>query len=145
MGDKAPSDIQTPHVFLLLLRNIEHDKRKRRAGQCILCKHRIDSITQAHRECLHHSQGYSPAIAPVFFACVCRMVNRWRWWPGFWLFCRVTVTSAKQVQSASNCHQTVTKKKPRYLLSSRVSIWGLVGPEWLEHSTYGLRVRCSTN
>lgn len=21
----------------------------------------------------------------------------------------------------------------------------LVGPEWLEHSTYGLRVRCSTN
>ena len=61
-----------------------------------------------------------------------------------WFFW-VTVTSAKQVQSASNCHQTVTKKKPRYLLSSRVFLWGLVGPEWLEHSTYGLRVRCSTN
>lgn len=87
--------------------------------------------------------GLQPGpCAGFFFVCACAewstagaggRVLIWFFW--------VTVTSAKQVQSASNCHQTVTKKKPRYLLSSRVSIWGLVGPEWLEHSTYGLRVR----
>jgi hypothetical protein len=40
--------------------------------------------------------------------------------------------------------QTPESKKPRIIPEAKCLII-LVGCEWLEHSTYGLRVRCSTN
>ena len=43
--------------------------------------------------------------------------------------------------------QPANNKKARYRFSSRLfcpTRGFLVGPEWLEHSTYGLRVSCET-
>ena len=61
------------------------------------------------------------------------------------------MSNSIKMHAAQNWHQTCiksTNEKVRYQLSSILSIFAvdlLVGTERFELSTYGLRVRCSTN